>query len=128
MDTIIYLTLEEVLIIHEDQIERYGGSSGLRDITLLESAVYRPQTLFAGRDLYISHFEKAAALLHSLVMNHAFIDGNKRTGTASILVFLESNGVHVSIRNRELAKAVLCIVNEKWSINTIVAWLKNITA
>ncbi len=125
MEQIIYLTLEQILIIHQDQIDRYGGSSGLRDLALLESAVYRPQTTFSGKDLYSSIFEKAAALMHSLIMNHAFIDGNKRTGTVAALIFLSLNMIDISVGNKELVTAVLKIENEKWTIEKIAQWLEN---
>lgn len=127
MDTVIYLTLEQVLIIHEDQIERYDGSSGIRDLSLLESAVYRPQTTFAGKDLYATHFEKAAVLMYSLIMNHAFIDGNKRTGVVSMLVYLQYNNIDIHISNIELVKTVLTIENENWKINKIAHWLEKQT-
>jgi len=127
MDNVIYLTLEQILVIHEDQIERYSGSSGILDLSLLESAVYRPQTTFGGEDLYITHFEKAAALMHSLIMNHAFVDGNKRTGAVSMLVYLQTNSVNIYIDNKELVSTVLLIENEKWEISKIAHWLKSKT-
>lgn len=125
MDNVIYLTLEQILVIHEDQIERYGGTSGIHDLSLLESAVYRPQTTFSGKDLYTTHFEKAAALMHSLIMNHPFIDGNKRTGAVSMLVYLKCNNINTQISNKELVKTVLLIENEKWEINKIAKWLQS---
>ena len=121
---IIFLTLEQILLIHEDQIDRYGGSHGLRDISLLESAVYRLQTTFGGIDLYPSIFDKAAALVHSLLLNHPFVDGNKRTAIASMLVFLDLNGYFFSISQKELVKTALSIENKKWNINKISLWLK----
>ena len=127
MDNVIYLTLEQILVIHEDQIERYGGTSGIHDLSLLESAVYRPQTTFSGKELYTTHFEKAAALMHSLIMNHPFVDGNKRTGAVSMLVYLKCNTIDTQTSNRELVKTVLLIENEKWEINKIVHWLKSKT-
>lgn len=125
MHKTIYLTLEQILFIHQDQIERYGGSSGLRELSLLESAIFRPQTMFSGKDLYHDFFEKAAALLHSVVMNYAFIDGNKRAGAAAMLVFLELNHVHIFLDNKELEETILKIENEKWKIEQITNWLKN---
>jgi death on curing protein len=125
MDNVTYLTLEQVLVIHEDQIERYGGSSGVRDLSLLESAIFRPQTTFSGEDLYKTHFDKAAALMHSLIMNHAFIDGNKRTGTTAMLVYFKINSIIIYIDNNELVKTVLLIEKEKWGIEGIAEWLKN---
>ena len=83
-----YLTRPEVLAIHEDQIEQYGGSHGVRDHGLLESALYRPQTGY-----YADLIEEAAALWESLAQNHPFIDGNKRTAFAATYTFLAINGV-----------------------------------
>lgn len=74
-----YLTVKDVLLLHQMQIDAFGGSHGLRDLGLLESALMRPQATFDEADLYKSLFDKGAALLHSLLMNHQFVDGNKRT-------------------------------------------------
>jgi len=71
---VIFLSFEEVIAIHHDQINRYGGSHGIRDLNLLISAISRPQASFAGKDLYPNLFLKAAALVHSLTLNHSFID------------------------------------------------------
>ena len=125
MDTVIYLTLEQVLVIHEDQIERYGGSSGIRELSLLESAVFRPQTTFSGKDLYKTHFEKVAALMHLLIMNHAFIDGNKRTATVAMLIYLDLNDIIIDITNEELVTTVLLIEKEKWTIERIAFWIES---
>lgn len=78
-----YLTTEDVLEIHADQIERYGGSGGIRDRGLLEAAVAMPQASFDGQLLHGDLFEMAAAYLYHLVQNHPFVDGNKRAGTAA---------------------------------------------
>lgn len=123
-EAIINLTLEQILLIHEDQIDRYGGSHGLRDIALLESAVYRSQATFGGIDLYPSIFEKAGALVHSLLLNHPFVDGNKRTAMASMLVFLDINGYSFSISQKKLVIAALSIENKKWNIQKISLWLQ----
>ena len=112
-EEIIFLTLEQILLIHEDQIDRYGGSHGLRDITLLESAIYRLQTTFGGIDLYPSMFDKAAALVHSLLLNHPFVDGNKRTAIASMLVFLDLNNYSFSVSQKKLTLTALSIENKK---------------
>lgn len=82
-----YLLVAEVLAIHTDQIERYGGSQGVRDPGLLEAALFRPQTGY-----YADLIEEAAALWESLAQNHAFIDGNKRVAFAVTYTFLEING------------------------------------
>src|SRR5712675_979815 len=86
-----HLTAAEVLVIHEDQIERYGGTQGVRDLGLLEAALYRPQTAY-----YADLIEEAAALWESLAQNHPFIDGNKRTAFAVTYTFLAINGVRLT--------------------------------
>lgn len=86
-----YLTLIEVLAIHDDQIKRYGGTDGIRDAGLLEAALYRPQTGY-----YNDLIEEAAALWESLAINHPFIDGNKRVAFAVTYTFLMINGVKIT--------------------------------
>jgi death on curing protein len=86
-----YLTLGEVLAIHADQIECYGGSHGVRDYGVLEAALYRPQTGY-----YTDLIEEAAALWESLAQNHPFVDGNKRTAFAATYTFLAINGAHLT--------------------------------
>jgi death-on-curing protein len=120
----IFLTLEQVLVIHEDQVVRYGGTSGLRDLTLLESAIFRPQSSFGGEDLYSTVFVKAAALAHSLILNHPFIDGNKRTGVVSSLVFLEINGYSLDVTQDQLVEMALKIATKVFDIEEIADWIK----
>jgi death on curing protein len=86
-----FLTFVEVLAIHQDQIERYGGSQGVRDPGQLEAALYRPQTGY-----YTEALEEAAALWESLDQNHPFIDGNKRTTFAAMVTFLAINGIELA--------------------------------
>ena len=103
----LFLTLDEVLSLHEEQIRIFGGSSGVRDITLLESALGTPSATFDGQFLHQSIFEMAAAYLFSLCKNHPFIDGNKRTATASALVFLEMNGVDIDAAEQVFYELVI---------------------
>ena len=91
----LFLTLDEVLALHEDQIRRYGGSHGVRDIGLLESALGNAAATFDGEYLNQTIFEMAAAILYGICRNHPFVDGNKRASVAAALVFLEMNGVTV---------------------------------
>jgi death on curing protein len=86
-----FLTLADVLAMHEDQIARYGGSSGIRDPGLLEAALYRPQTGY-----YSDLIEEAAALWESMAQNHPFVDGNKRTAFAALYTFLAINGARLA--------------------------------
>ena len=87
-----YLTVKDVLLLHNLAVDESGGSHGLRDFNLLESAVLRPQVSFDGQDLYPDIYTKAASLIHGLLRNHAFVDGNKRTSMFSAMTFLELNG------------------------------------
>lgn len=123
--TTSYLTLEQILVIHQDQVDRYGGGHGLRDLTLLESAVLRPQTTFSGDDLYPTLFDKAAALLYSLVNNHVFTDGNKRTAIAATIVFLIQNDYELRVSNEELVKTVLAVAEKRLTLENISLWLEN---
>jgi len=120
----VFLTFEQVLAIHDNQIELYGGTHGIRELSLLESAVMRPQTTFAGRDLYPTLFEKAAVLMHSLVMNHPFIDGNKRTGTVFALTFFEINGFKISSKQEELKHLSLKLESKRINLQDLADWFK----
>lgn len=115
-----YLTLLEVLAMHEDQIERYGGARGVRDHGLLESALYRPQTGY-----YADLIEEAAALWESMAQNHPFIDGNKRTAFAATYTFLAING---ALLTADAGDACLFIAGlyEKgaFHFDSLVPWLR----
>ena len=124
MSEIIYLSLDEIIAIHFDQISRYGGTHGIRDLDLILSAVSRPRASFGGVDLYKSLFDKAAALLHSLNLNHPFLDGNKRTAIVSCARFLFINGFELNINNYDLVDLSLKIANKKMPIEKISSWLK----
>ena len=102
-----FLTTEEVVDTHENQIALYGGIDGIRDAGLLESAVQMPRSSFSGQYLHGDLFEMAAAYLFHLTNNHSFIDGNKRTGTAAALVFLELNGIDFVASEEDLELIVL---------------------
>ena len=119
-----YLNLDVVLAIHDNMIELYGGSFGLRDLGLLQSAIARPQTTFAGQDLYPTIFDKAAALFHSLLFNHVFIDGNKRTSITATARFLFINGYEFSASKKEVVRFPLLVENKHLSFEEIIDWLK----
>jgi len=92
MKPVEFLSLAEVLEIHQDQIARYGGAPGTRDMNLLKSALAMPMATFGGDFLHTDIFEMAAAYLFHLVQNHSFLDGNKRVGAMAAIVFLALNG------------------------------------
>jgi len=101
-----FLTLDEVLAIHADQIRRYGGKTGLRDVALLQSALGTTETTFDGDFLHTDLFEMASAYLFHIVRNHPFVDGNKRTGLMVALVFLGLNGLELTVDPEELFELV----------------------
>lgn len=119
-----YLTPHQVLAIHYQMIKRFGGSHGLRDLGLLESAVLRPQASFGGNDLYQNVFDKAAALLQSLLKNHPFVDGNKRTALTSAGFFLKINGYRLINSHQEEVNFVIRVDNENLTLEQIAKWLK----
>ena len=107
MNRLIFLTLAEVIDIHSNQIELYGGQKGVRDMGLLQSALAQPDASFAGQWLHEDVFVMAAAYAFHICQNHPFFDGNKRTGLASALVFLEMNNISIDDPQSELLEATL---------------------
>lgn len=95
MHDIDFLSLDDVLFAHLDQIRRYGGDPGIRDVGLLESAIAQPQATFGSEWLHPFPFEMGAAYLFHIVRNHPFMDGNKRTGAVAALLFLDLNGIEI---------------------------------
>ncbi|MBI2338168.1 type II toxin-antitoxin system death-on-curing family toxin [Candidatus Daviesbacteria bacterium] len=108
-------------------VKRFGGSHGIRDIGLVESAVARPQATFGGKFLYISIFDKAAALLQSLLKNHPFVDGNKRTALTSAGLFLRKNGYRLINSHQKEVEFAIRVDNGNLTIDQISKWLKGIS-
>ncbi len=119
-----YLTLIEVLELHRRIIQQSGGALGVRDLGLLESAIAQPRMTFSGEELYTSLIEKAAALGFSIIMNHPFIDGNKRTGHAALETFLILNGMEISVSVDEQENVILAITSGATSREAFVKWLQ----
>ena len=109
MKEILFLTLAEAIEIYSDQIKRYGGSQGIRDINLLSSAIAMPQASFYGEFLHNDIYKMAAAYAFHICQNHPFVDGNKRAALASALVFLEMNGINVSDPKGRLYKDMIAL-------------------
>jgi death on curing protein len=122
-----YLTLIEVLDLHRRILEQSGGALGIRDMGLLESAVAQPRMTFGGEDLYPSLLDKAAALGFSIIMNHPFVDGNKRTGHAATETFLILNGLEINASVDEQERVVLAIASDKQKREVFVEWLQQNT-
>ena len=119
-----YLYPKQVLYLHQEIIERSGGSAGVRDQGLLESAVYRPQASFGGEDLYPDLFSKAAALGYSIIKNHPFVDGNKRTGFEAMRLLLRLNGYDIQASLNAKFDFVLAIGEGNLKEQAIADWLK----
>lgn len=119
-----YLTVAQVLFIHDQMIKRFGGSFGVRDLGLVESAVARPQASFDGQDLYVDILDKAAALLQSLLKNHPFVDGNKRIALTSAGLFLKLNGWKLINSHEEEVEFAIAVDNQHLPLEQISKWLK----
>ena len=113
MKEIRFLKLSEIILIAQDQIRLYGGTFGIRDMTLLSSAAAMPEASFEGKYLHESIFDKAAAYIFHITQNHPFIDGNKRTGLAAGLVFLELNDISIIDHQEILYKLIIDITKGK---------------
>lgn len=119
-----YLTPEQILFIHYRLIEETGGRHGIRDVGLLQSAVARPATTFDKNDLYPEVFSKAASLLHSIIKNHPFVDGNKRTAITAASIFLIRNGCAVTASNKELERFTIKVASNNVQLQEIAKWFK----
>jgi death-on-curing protein len=119
-----YLSPEQILFLHNRLIEETGGEHGVRDLDMLLSALGRPQATFDGDDLYPDLFLKAAALMDSIIRNHLFLDGNKRTGIASAVIFLKMNGWFFKTTDSEMAQFTLSCAQAQASLDDIAAWFR----
>ena len=123
----LYLSVEQVVALHELQAKRYGGAAGLRDRSALEVAVARPQATFGGEDLYPDAAAKAAALMHSLVGGHPFVDGNKRVGAHAALLFLHLNDFTPVFTPADLTEVTLAVARGQVSAEALAVWLRQRT-
>jgi death on curing protein len=116
--------VEGLVWMHTVAVGEFGGSSGIRDRGLLESALARPLASFGGRNLYDTPFKRAAALAESLVLNHGFVDGNKRTAMYAMAAWLEREGYVIEAARGELRDLALAIASHELSMEQIAAWLE----
>jgi death-on-curing protein len=122
----VFLTLAEAVEIHADQIQRYGGKDGIRDIGLLSSAVVAPQATYSGGLLHTDIFEMAAAYAFHISRNHPFIDGNKRTALAASLVFLELNGLSIADPRGKLYRGMMDVATGEMSKEDFAGLLRTL--
>lgn len=125
-DEPLFLDTEDVIELHATQLEIYGGSPGLQDRGLLESAVAQPQTSFAGEFAHDGLFAMAAAYLFHIVSNHAFVDGNKRAGVLSAVVFLDVNGISINHPSEALYELTMGVAEGRIEKPAVAAELERI--
>jgi death-on-curing protein len=121
----VFLGLDEVIEIHNDQIKRYGGRPGILDVGILKSTVAMPSATFDGNYLHTDIYEMAAAYLFHIVRNHPFIDGNKRTGAVASIVFLMLNGIDFHADENDFEEIVLRTAEGKIDKATIARFFEN---
>jgi len=127
LEPVIFLTLAEVVIIHLDQIERYGGLGGVQNMALLESALAMPEAEFGDEFLHRDLYEMAAAYAFHICQNHPFIDGNKRTALACALVFLELNGISLLDPEEKLYNGMMEVASGKLDKKYFAGILRNLS-
>lgn len=120
----ILLTVEEIIGLHSKLISSTGGSNGLRDRGLLESAVYSAYSTFYDKEAYPAVEEKSARLMYSITTNHAFVDGNKRIGVLVMLTTLQLNGINLNFTQKQLIELGLSVANGQWKYTDILNWIK----
>ena len=119
----IYMTKEQIILLHSLCVSQTGGSVGIRDDGLLDSALNSPMQSFYGKDLYPTVQTKAAALCFSLISNHAFVDGNKRIGMLSMLTVLALNGIMIEVSDDKIVELGLAAAQGKANIDEITEWI-----
>lgn len=117
------LSKEQILMLHSQLIEEYGGSDGVRDYNLLDSALENPFQSFGGEELYPTLQAKAARLGYGLIKNHCMIDGNKRIGTHAMLVSLAINGIELDYTQKELYETILAIADGSLEYEYLLKWI-----
>jgi death-on-curing protein len=122
-----FLSLAEVLEIHKDQVARYGGAPGIRDMELLKSAIGMPSATYGGQFLHTDIYEMAAAYLFHLVKNHPFVDGNKRVGAVAALVFLALNGFDFDASEDDFAEMVLSVARSERDKTDVAVFIRGFT-
>ena len=120
----IKFSKDKVLLLHELMAQETGGSVGVRDEALLESALEGAFATFDGQELYPTKEEKAARLGFTLVSNHAFVDGNKRIGLYVMLTFLEVNGIHVECRDEEIVRVGFSLAEGNMGYEELLEWIR----
>jgi len=122
-NSIVRPSIETIITIHEELINKIGGANGIRDINLLDMSVNSPFQTFDSTDLYPTLVDKAAHLVFSLIKNHPFLDGNKRLGVTAMLIFIKSNGIEFDCTNEELADFGLGLADGSYDEHYAREWI-----
>lgn len=125
--TLKFLSEAEIIAVNHEVIAKYGGIHGVRELNFLRLAVGRPQMSAGLKDAYPTIYHKAAAMFHSIINNHPFLDGNKRTSLFSSVLFLNYNGLEIKFTKDEAIKFTLRAHNDDWSVEEIAEWIKKHT-
>lgn len=128
MTSVIFLPKDLILLFHEQLIQIYGGSYGVRDENLLDSALQQPKVTFDGKYLHDNLLKMAAAYGYHLCNNHPFIDGNKRIALVAMDVFLQRNGFEITACEKDTFKMMMDLASGRLSKDELVIWLKNNTS
>ena len=118
------LSKEQVLMLHSQIVETFGGSDGARDFNLFDSALESPFQSFGGEELYPTIQEKAARLGYGLIKNHCMLDGNKRIGVHAMLVFLAVNGIEIDYTQKELYDTILAVADGSITYEGLLEWIR----
>lgn len=118
-----YFDAEEILLIHHQLIEKYGGSHGIRDIERIKSVVKAPYQHVFGAEQYVSIYDKAAVYMRNIIHDHPFFDGNKRTGMTVAIMFLQQNNYRFVARQGEIEDFAVKVAVERLDVSEIAAWL-----
>ncbi len=125
--TLKFLSEAELIAVNHEMIAKYGGLHGVRDLNFLRLAVGRPQMSAGLKDAYPTIYLKAAAMFHSIINNHPFLDGNKRTSLFSVVLFLKYNGLDVKFKKDEAIEFTLRAHYDDWQVEQITDWIKKHT-
>lgn len=117
------LDKKKIIILHRQIINATGGSDGIKDENMLESAIYAPFQTFAGEDFFPTIYQKAARLGFGIVSNHPFVDGNKRTAAHAMVTFLEINDIEIRYTNDELSEIFLAVADDKARYEDLLSWI-----
>ena len=120
-----FINKRQVLLLHKELIKNFGGSFGVRDENLLDSSLKAPFQTFDNRDLFPSLISKAARLGYGIISNHPFVDGNKRTGTHLMLLFLAINGVELSYNDEDLINIIMKVASSEITAKDLETWIED---